>query len=165
MFRQEKQIQLTSRRGEHCSPAFFCQNNEKGSLSASFKREPAATYPPGGSSPRFAAAAVVGSGGESRRMTDAPRRTGCGIFGWTEQLSSRRDEHCSPAFFLPKQRKKEALRLPLRGNRQRPILPGRVQPSTFGTGELNYCVRYGNRWDLSVITTGRVSRLAPCGAP
>ena len=156
MFRQEKQIQLTSRRGEHCSPAFFCQNNEKGSLSASFKREPAATYPPGGSSTRFFAAAVVGSGGESRRMTDAPRRTGCGIFGWTEQLSSRRDEHCSPAFFLPKQRKKEALRLPLRGNRQRPILPGRVQPSTFGTGELNYCVRYGNRWDLSVITTGRV---------
>ena len=35
------------------------------------------------------------------------------------------------------------------------ILPGRVQPSTFGTGELNFCVRYGNRWDLSVITTGR----------
>ena len=54
-----------------------------------------------------------------------------------------------------KARKKEALRLPLRGNRQRPILPGRVQPSTFGTGELNYCVRYGNRWDLSVITTGK----------
>ena len=45
-------------------------------------------------------------------------------------------------------------------SRQRPILPGRVQPSTFGTGELNYCVRYGNRWDLSVITTGRFSRLA-----
>ena len=44
-----------------------------------------------------------------------------------------------------------------RGNRQRPILPGRVQPSTFGTGELNYCVRYGNRWDLSVITTGKGS--------
>ena len=44
-----------------------------------------------------------------------------------------------------------------RRNRQRPILPGRVQPSTFGTGELNYCVRYGNRWDLSVITTGRGS--------
>ena len=54
-------------------------------------------------------------------------------------------------------RKKEAFQLPLKGNRQRPILPGRVQPSTFGTGELNYCVRYGNRWDLSVITTGRVS--------
>ena len=54
--------------------------------------------------------------------------------------------------------KKEVIRLPLRGNRQRPILPGRVQPSTFGTGELNYCVRYGNRWDLSVITTGKGSR-------
>ena len=58
-----------------------------------------------------------------------------------------------------KPQKKEVIWLPLRGNRQRPILPGRVQPSTFGTGELNYCVRYGNRWDLSVITTGRVSGL------
>ena len=58
--------------------------------------------------------------------------------------------------------KKEAFLLPLRGNRQRPILPGRVQPSTFGTGELNYCVRYGNRWDLSVITTGRFSGLLLC---
>ena len=55
--------------------------------------------------------------------------------------------------------KKEVIRLPLRGNRQRPILPGRVQPSTFGTGELNYCVRCGNRWDLSVITTGKLSGL------
>ena len=53
--------------------------------------------------------------------------------------------------------KRKSLDFLLRGNRQRPILPGRVQPSTFGTGELNYCVRYGNRWDLSVITTGRVS--------
>ena len=44
-----------------------------------------------------------------------------------------------------------------KGNRQRPILPGRVQPSTFGTGELNFCVRNGNRWDLSVITTGNSS--------
>ena len=53
--------------------------------------------------------------------------------------------------------KKGSLSTSLKGNRQRPILPGRVQPSTFGTGELNYCVRYGNRWDLSVITTGRFS--------
>ena len=45
----------------------------------------------------------------------------------------------------------------LKGHRQRPILPGRVQPSTFGTGELNYCVRNGNRWDLSVIVTGKLS--------
>ena len=53
--------------------------------------------------------------------------------------------------------KKGSISASLKGNRQRPILPGRVQPSTFGTGELNYCVRYGNRWDLSVITTGRFS--------
>ena len=40
------------------------------------------------------------------------------------------------------------------GIRQRPTLPGRVQPSTIGTERLNFCVRYGNRWDPLVITTG-----------
>ena len=34
-----------------------------------------------------------------------------------------------------------------------PIFPGRHQPSIFGTTELNLCVRYGNRWTLSVINT------------
>ena len=38
--------------------------------------------------------------------------------------------------------------------RQRPTLPGRVQPSTIGTERLNFCVRYGNRCDPLVITTG-----------
>ena len=38
--------------------------------------------------------------------------------------------------------------------RQRPNLPGRVQPSTFGAIELNFCVRDGNRWVLNAITTG-----------
>ena len=46
------------------------------------------------------------------------------------------------------------------GIRQRLILPGRVQPSTFSTGELNFCVRDGNRWNLSVIATGNGSYLA-----
>ena len=45
------------------------------------------------------------------------------------------------------------------GIRQRLILPGRVQPSTFSTGELNCCVRDGNRWNLSVIATGNGSYL------
>ena len=45
------------------------------------------------------------------------------------------------------------------GIRQRLILPGRVQPSTFSTGELNFCVRDGNRWNLSVIATGNCSYL------
>ena len=45
----------------------------------------------------------------------------------------------------------------LMGIRQRLILPGRVQPSTFSTGELNFCVRDGNRWNLSVIATGNGS--------
>ena len=43
------------------------------------------------------------------------------------------------------------------GIRRRPTLPGRYQPSTIGTEELNFCVRYGNRWDLFVITTGNGS--------
>ena len=41
-------------------------------------------------------------------------------------------------------------------NRQFPILPGRFHPSTFGLWMLNYCVRYGNRWNHSGIITGYV---------
>ena len=35
-----------------------------------------------------------------------------------------------------------------------PIFPGRCHPSIFGTTQFNFCVRNGNRWDLSVISTG-----------
>ena len=37
--------------------------------------------------------------------------------------------------------------------KRRPIFPGRRQPSIFGTRELNFCVRDGNRWTLTVIGT------------
>ena len=60
-------------------------------------------------------------------------------------------------FSFPPHDKKTPLTLTnqgLIGIRQRLILPGRVQPSTFSTGELNFCVRDGNRWNLSVIATG-----------
>ena len=60
-------------------------------------------------------------------------------------------------FLFPPERQKTPLTLAnqgLIGIRQRLILPGRVQPSTFSTGELNCCVRDGNRWNLSVIATG-----------
>ena len=40
------------------------------------------------------------------------------------------------------------------GNRHRHTLPGRVQPSTICADELNFCVRYENRWDLIAIDTG-----------
>ena len=40
------------------------------------------------------------------------------------------------------------------GIRQRPTLPGRLQPSTIGAERLNFCVRYGNRWDPFAIITG-----------
>ena len=37
--------------------------------------------------------------------------------------------------------------------RRRPIFPGRFRPSIVGTEELNYRVRNGNGWTLSVIGT------------
>ena len=37
--------------------------------------------------------------------------------------------------------------------RRRPIFPGRFHPSIVGTEELNYRVRNGNGWTLSVINT------------
>ena len=46
----------------------------------------------------------------------------------------------------------ELLRIKIR---QRPNLPGRVQPSTFGAKRLNFCVRNGNRWNPLAITTGK----------
>ena len=63
-------------------------------------------------------------------------------------------------FLFSPERQKTPLTLAnqgLIGIRQRLILPGRVQPSTFSTGELNCCVRDGNRWNLSVIATGNGS--------
>ena len=65
-------------------------------------------------------------------------------------------------FSIPQNDKKAPLTLAnqgLIGIRQRLILPGRVQPSTFSTGELNFCVRDGNRWNLSVIATGNCGYL------
>ncbi len=41
----------------------------------------------------------------------------------------------------------------LSSNQQLPILPVRLQTSTFGVCELNYCVRYGYRWILAAIVT------------
>ena len=58
--------------------------------------------------------------------------------------------------FSSKNAKKEALLLLsfFVGIRQCPTLPGRLQPSTIGAERLNFCVRYGNRWDPFAITTG-----------
>ena len=38
--------------------------------------------------------------------------------------------------------------------RQRPTLPGRLQPSTIGAVRLNFCVRDENRWFPYAIVTG-----------
>ena len=75
--------------------------------------------------------------------------------------SPRRHVGSRGIFYSPK-RQKAPLTLTnqgLIGIRQRLILPGRVQPSTFSTGELNFCVRDGNRWNLSVIATGNCGYL------
>ena len=34
-----------------------------------------------------------------------------------------------------------------------PIFPGSRPPSIVGAHELNFCVRYGNRWTLMAINT------------
>ena len=47
------------------------------------------------------------------------------------------------------------------GYRQRPTLPGRVQPSTIGAEGLNCCVRYGYRWFPFAIATGFAECLSP----
>ena len=39
---------------------------------------------------------------------------------------------------------------------QQPIFPDRRQSSIFGASELNYCVRYENRWDLTANVTAMV---------
>ena len=46
--------------------------------------------------------------------------------------------------------------------RRRPTLPGRCQPSTISVLRLNFCVRYGNRWDPQAIVTGNIV-LCRCG--
>ena len=58
--------------------------------------------------------------------------------------------------------KEQYFRLFLSNNRQKdgkwrcPILPVSVPTSTFGVRKLNFCVRYGNRWNLSAIITTMV---------
>ena len=47
-------------------------------------------------------------------------------------------------------------------SRHLPIFTGRLQPTIFGTSELNFCVRNGNRWDLTVIDTGHTNDLVIC---
>ena len=47
------------------------------------------------------------------------------------------------------------------GIRRRPTLPDRYQSSTIGTEGLNFCVRYGNRWNPFVIATGNGELLNP----
>ena len=40
-----------------------------------------------------------------------------------------------------------------------PIFPGSHPPSIVGACELNFCVRDGNRWNLTAISTGFEDRI------
>ena len=67
-----------------------------------------------------------------------------------------------PAFlFSPKtvsRQKKNASESLLKrfcSSRRLPIFTRRFQRTIFGTSELNFCVRNGNRWNLTVIDTDR----------
>ena len=51
---------------------------------------------------------------------------------------------------------------PYKRSRHLPIFTGRFQPTIFGTSELNFCVRNGNRWNLTVIDTGHFHDLISC---
>ena len=44
-------------------------------------------------------------------------------------------------------------------SRRLPIFTRRFQRTILGTSELNYCVRNGNRWDLTVIVTDHMTGL------
>src|SRR5699024_3747001 len=62
--------------------------------------------------------------------------------------------------FVPAQAKRKPPRFTPQGfrfsrSRHLPIFTGRVQPTIFGTSELNFCVRNRNRLGLTVIDTGR----------
>ena len=51
---------------------------------------------------------------------------------------------------------------PYKRSRHLPIFTGRFQPTIFGTSELNFCVRNGNRWNLTVIDTGHIHGALSC---
>ena len=58
-------------------------------------------------------------------------------------------------FFAPKCNKKRP-KISLRAfcsSRRLPIFTRRFQRTILGTSELNFCVRNGNRWNLTVIVT------------
>ena len=57
---------------------------------------------------------------------------------------------------------RSARRLLFVRSRHPPIFTGRLQPTIFGTSELNFCVRNGNRWNLTVIDTGHFHDLISC---
>ena len=104
-----------------------------------------------------------GEGEGVQRATAKPSGTrGKDQYHRKRQPHPRAQSFARGIFSFPPNDKKAPLTLAnqgLIGIRQRLILPGRVQPSTFSTGELNCCVRDGNRWNLSVIATGNGSYL------
>ncbi len=77
---------------------------------------------------------------------------------YTKYVLPARGNHNYPIFLRKKSTQKKASAATdasrMQGNRQRPSLPGRRQPSTLGAWVLNCCVRNGNRWGHPAIATG-----------
>ena len=61
----------------------------------------------------------------------------------------------SPRAFRQKKNASEFLLKRFCSSRRLPIFTRRFQRTIFGTSELNFCVRNGNRWNLTVIDTDR----------
>ena len=63
---------------------------------------------------------------------------------------------CCAAHRIVKKRPKISLRA-FWSSRRLPIFTSRFQLTILGTSELNYCVRNGNRWNLTVIVTDHMT--------
>ena len=62
-----------------------------------------------------------------------------------------------PQIFFKQQTPEEFLPQGFRLSRRLPIFTRRFQRTIFGTSELNFCVRNGNRWNLTVIVTDHMT--------
>ncbi len=89
-----------------------------------------------------------------RRQTSVPQGTASGKPSQVHYMYSAESPGRYIIYPIPKQNTHTFVWVFCFGIRQRPTLPGRLQPSTIGAERLNFCVRYGNRWDPFAIVTG-----------
>ena len=88
----------------------------------------------------------------SSRAVSSQVLSGFGMLSYSCEVSLRGPTAAGPE--LNTKEKRHSFEYRFIGFRQLPILPGRFQPSTFSVWRLNFCVRYGNRWNPPAIVTG-----------